>query len=38
MPFTVKENLDVAGTPTTQGLPVFADLVAPIVVAMPPAA
>ncbi|MBL78389.1 MAG: indole acetimide hydrolase [Acidimicrobiaceae bacterium] len=29
VPFTVKENLDVAGTPTTQGLPVFADLVAP---------
>ena len=29
VPFTVKENLDVAGTPTTQGLPAFADLVAP---------
>ena len=28
VPFTVKENLDVAGTPTTQGLPAFAELVA----------
>ena len=28
VPFTVKENIDVAGSPTTQGLPVFADLVA----------
>ncbi len=29
VPCTVKENLDLAGTPTTQGLPVFAQLVAP---------
>ncbi len=29
VPCTVKENLDLAGTPTTQGLPVFAELVAP---------
>jgi len=30
VPFTVKENIELAGTPTTQGLPVFADLVAPV--------
>ena len=29
VPCTIKENLDVAGTPTTQGLPVFADLISP---------
>ena len=29
VPCTIKENVDVAGTPTTQGLPVFADLVSP---------
>lgn len=29
VPFTIKENLDLAGTPTTQGLPAFAGLVAP---------
>ena len=29
VPFTVKENIDVAGQPTTSGLPVLADAVAP---------
>ena len=29
VPCTIKENVDVAGTPTTQGLPVFADLISP---------
>ena len=29
VPVTVKENVDVAGQPTTNGLPAFADLVAP---------
>ena len=29
VPFTVKENLAVAGTPTTQGMAVFADAIAP---------
>ncbi len=29
VPCTIKENIDVAGTPTTQGLPVFANLIAP---------
>lgn len=29
VPCTVKENIDLAGTPTTQGLPAFADLIAP---------
>ena len=29
VPCTVKENVDVSGTPTTQGLPVFAELIAP---------
>jgi amidase len=29
VPCTIKENIDVAGTPTTQGLPVFADLISP---------
>ena len=29
VPCTIKENVDVAGTPTTPGLPVFADLVSP---------
>ncbi len=29
VPCTVKENVDVSGTPTTQGLPAFAELVAP---------
>jgi len=30
VPFTVKENIDLAGTPTTQGVPVLAEAVAPI--------
>jgi amidase len=30
VPITVKENIDLAGTPTTQGLPALADAVAPI--------
>ena len=30
VPFTVKENIDVAGSPTTQGVPAFADAVATI--------
>jgi amidase len=30
VPFTIKENIDVAGTPTTQGVPVLAEAVAPI--------
>lgn len=30
VPCTVKENIDVAGTPTTQGVTVLADAVAPI--------
>ena len=30
VPITVKENIDVAGTPTTSGLVVLADAVAPI--------
>jgi len=30
VPCTVKENIDLAGTPTTQGVPVLADAVAPI--------
>ena len=29
VPCTIKENVDVAGTPTTQGLPIFADLISP---------
>ncbi len=29
VPITVKENIDVAGTPTTQGLPMLADAVSP---------
>jgi amidase len=29
VPITVKENIDVAGTPTTQGIPVLADAVSP---------
>ena len=29
VPVTVKENVDVAGQPTTNGLPAFADLIAP---------
>lgn len=29
VPFTVKENIDVAGTPTTSGIAVLADAVAP---------
>jgi amidase len=30
VPFTVKENIDLAGTPTTQGLPALADAVAAV--------
>jgi amidase len=30
VPFTIKENVDVAGTPTTNGLPIFADAISPI--------
>src|SRR3954447_2953512 len=30
VPFTVKENIDVAGTATTQGLPAFADAIASV--------
>lgn len=30
VPFTVKENVDVAGTPTTNGLAAFAEAVAPV--------
>ncbi len=30
VPFTVKENIDLAGTPTTQAIPALAEAVAPI--------
>ena len=30
VPFTVKENIDVAGTATTQGVPALAEAIAPI--------
>ena len=30
VPLTVKENIDLAGTPTTQSLPILADAVSPI--------
>lgn len=30
VPFTVKENIDLAGTPTTQGVPALAEAIAPI--------
>src|SRR5215813_10386053 len=30
VPFTVKENIDLAGTPTTQGVPAPAEAVAPV--------
>jgi len=30
VPCTIKENIDVAGTATTQGLPVFADLISSV--------
>jgi amidase len=30
VPFTIKENIDVAGTPTTQAVPALAEAVAPV--------
>lgn len=30
VPITVKENIDLAGTPTTQGVPALADAIAPV--------
>ena len=30
VPFTVKENIDMAGTPTTQGVPALAEAIAPV--------
>ena len=30
VPFTVKENIDLAGTPTTQAVPALAEAVAPV--------
>jgi amidase len=30
VPFTVKENIDVAGTPTTQAIPALAEAIAPV--------
>src|SRR5580658_3025933 len=30
VPFTVKENIDLAGTPTTQAIPALAEAVAPV--------
>jgi amidase len=30
VPFTVKENIDVAGTPTTQAVPALAEAIAPV--------
>jgi amidase len=30
VPFTVKENIDLAGTPTTQGVPALAEAIAPV--------
>ncbi len=29
VPFTIKENIDVAGQPTTNGVPIFAEAIAP---------
>lgn len=29
VPFTIKDNIDVAGQPTTNGLPIFAEAIAP---------
>src|SRR5215471_5396639 len=30
VPFTVKENIDLAGTPTTQGSPALAEAISPV--------
>ena len=30
VPFTIKDNIDVAGQPTTNGLPIFAEAIAPV--------
>lgn len=30
VPFTVKDNIDVSGQPTTNGLPIFAEAIAPV--------
>ena len=30
VPFTIKENIDLAGTPTTNGIPMLAEAIAPV--------